>query len=229
MDSRRAIPELAVSPDQSKIVWRARPSKGPVRGEYTSDIRVHDAASGRRTVATEGISGGWDERHPSFEGNLLWISTEELRFNRPSGIPPDGWKRFSHKPYLAGEYTLLREAIALLDSVLRTKGFTIARRDRKLVAATLAPDPGKTSRNTPLEGTVLDVLVDGMIEISLGTDNGLKVGDVLHVWRPAQGGSVGIDKAHRSGTSHELIGHKVSGLGGRVSLGGIALVWSGSA
>ena len=44
--------------------------------------------------------------------------------------------------------------------------------------------------NAPLEGTVLDVLPDGMIRVSLGTDNGLRVGDLLQVRRPAQDGSL---------------------------------------
>ena len=100
LDSGRAIPELAVSPDQSRIVWQARPHKGPSRGAYTSEIRVHDAASGEtRTVATEGIPGGWDERHRSFEGNLLWISTQDLKPGSPAN-PLPWWKRFSHKPHV---------------------------------------------------------------------------------------------------------------------------------
>ena len=40
-----------------------------------------------------------------------------------------------------------------------------------------------------MEGTVLDVLPDGMINISLGSDDGLKVGDTLHVRRQAPDGS----------------------------------------
>jgi uncharacterized protein (TIGR03067 family) len=62
-----------------------------------------------------------------------------------------------------------------------------------LSRAAAIPKPKKSESapgKAPLEGTVLEVLPDGMIKVSLGTDNGLRVGDVLHVWRPAQGGAV---------------------------------------
>jgi uncharacterized protein (TIGR03067 family) len=62
-----------------------------------------------------------------------------------------------------------------------------------LSRAAAIPKPKKSESapgKAPLEGTVLEVLPDGMIKVSLGTDNGLRLGDVLHVWRPAQGGAV---------------------------------------
>ena len=102
LDRGRAIPEVAVSPDGRKVVWQVRPHRQPLQGSYESKIRVHEVRSGEpRTVATEWIPGAWDDRHRSFEGNLLWISARDLK---PSSLinPPAGWSRFSPQPYPAG-------------------------------------------------------------------------------------------------------------------------------
>ena len=99
LESGMVIQEVAVSPDERRVAWHARPTIRPVWDVDASKIRAHDTRPGEaRTVAKESIPDAWDIWRPSFEGNLLWISTGDLTPVRQTS-PPAGWKRFSPRPY----------------------------------------------------------------------------------------------------------------------------------
>jgi len=99
LESGMVIQEVAVSPDERRVAWHARPTIRPVWDVDASKIRTHDTGPGEaRTVAKEWIPDAWDTWRPSFEGNLLWISTGDLTPVRQTS-PPAGWKRFSPRPY----------------------------------------------------------------------------------------------------------------------------------
>jgi hypothetical protein len=98
LESGQKIPQVAVSPDGRRIAWEVWDR---VRRSEASVIRVHDAASStKRTVATEWIPGSWDSRQRSFQGNLLWVSSQDLAPAAPAALAA-GWTRCSSQPYPA--------------------------------------------------------------------------------------------------------------------------------
>ena len=98
LDRGRTIPEVAVAPGGQGIVWQVRPLIHLLRGSHVSTIRFHDAQSkSSHTVATEWIPRAWDDRQRSFEGNLMWISAEDLK-PAASATAPSGWLRLLSQP-----------------------------------------------------------------------------------------------------------------------------------
>jgi hypothetical protein len=102
LESEMVIQEIAASPDGRRVAWHARPLVRPSWDVDASKIRFYDTVSGEtRTVAPEWIPDAWNDTRPSFEGNLLWVSTRDLT-TRIQTNAPAGWKPFSPQPHPGG-------------------------------------------------------------------------------------------------------------------------------